>query len=468
MPLPDLVIRGERVVLPSGSVPASIHIRDGKISALESYTDVPAGSELIDAGEGSVVMPGLVDTHVHINEPGRTEWEGFRTASRAAAAGGVTTIVDMPLNSIPPTTTREGFRAKVEAARGQCYVDVGFWGGVIPGNTDELIPLLDDGVVGFKCFLVHSGVDEFPNVSEADLRRALPELARQDSLLIVHAELPGPIDRAGFSVCHTDEGSTQSDLGATSYQTFLASRPRAAENEAVELMIKLGREFDARVHIVHHSSADALLMLAEAKASDVRITAETCPHYLTFAAEEIPDGATEFKCCPPVRERENREQLWDALRAGTIDMVVSDHSPCPPEMKLPEQGDFLKAWGGISSLQLRLPATWTEARRRGFSMSKFVEWICSAPAKLVGFEGRKGSLTVGADADLVIWNSEQEFQVEPQMIQHRHKLTPYTGRTLQGVVQTTFLRGRKIYDAGELIGEPRGVLLNGSGERLSI
>jgi allantoinase len=474
---PNLVIRGKRVVLPESIAAASIHIRDGVITLIGSYENVPSDCELIEADDESVVMPGLVDTHVHINEPGRTEWEGFSTATRAAAAGGVTTLVDMPLNSIPPTTTVAGFTAKLKAARGQCYVDVGFWGGVVPGNSAELASLLTEGVVGFKCFLIHSGVDEFPNVTEDDLRETLPELKRLGALLIVHAEVPGPISRTGIPAFHAleekesgpgNESGTDKNVRPTSpdrnvcptaYATFLASRPRAAEDEAVALMIKLGREFGTRVHIVHHSSADALPMLREAKAAGLKITAETCPHYLTFAAEEIPDRATEFKCCPPIREHENREQLWSALGSGTIDMIVSDHSPCPPEMKLPESGDFLCAWGGISSLQLRLPVVWTEAGRRGYSLQDLARWLCSAPAELVGLEGRKGLIAAGYDADLVIWNPAKQFRVEGDALHHRHKLTPYQGRILNGVVEKTFLRGRKIYDGGEFITEPRGLFL---------
>ena len=409
-------------------------------------------------------MPGLVDTHVHVNEPGRTDWEGFASATRAAAAGGVTTLVDMPLNSIPPTTTGEGFQAKLEAARDQCHVDVGFWGGVVPGNASELAKLWQDGVVGFKCFLIHSGVDEFPNVTENDLREAMPELARLGAVLIVHAELPGPISGTGLlvrpsnaegvnanavtdkNVCPT---ATDTNVCPTSYQTFLKSRPRAAENEAVALMIGLSRETGCRVHIVHHSSADALAMLRDAKGDSVNITAETCPHYLYFAAEEIPDRATEFKCCPPIRERENREQLWRALNDGVIDMIVSDHSPCPPELKRRDEGDFLQAWGGISSLQLRLPVVWTEARRRGHTINELANWLCSAPANLVGLGRRKGAIASGYDADFVIWNAAEEFTVAPDMIQHRHKLTPYNGERLRGVVKTTFLRGKKVYDRGE-------------------
>jgi len=471
MSLPDLVVRGNRVALPESNagvdpqerrlvppfklVPASIHIREGRIAAITSYDDVPSGCKVVEYDEDSVVMAGLVDTHVHINEPGRTEWEGFLTATRAAAAGGVTTLVDMPLNSIPPTTTVDGLRAKLAAARGRCHVDVAFWGGVVPGNTRELAPLLAAGVVGFKCFLVPSGVDEFPNVTEQDLREAMPELARLAAVLIVHAELPGPIDDA--------INSAKAELGSRLYESFLQLRPRAAENEAVALVIRLSKEFGTRVHIVHHSSADALPALDQAKAVGVKITAETCPHYLYFAAEDIPEGATQFKCCPPIRERDNREALWSALTAGTIDIVVSDHSPCPPELKLPGSGDFLQAWGGISSLQLRLPVIWTEAQRRAVSIGSLVEWLCGGPAKLVGLDRRKGSLAVGCDADIVIWNPDKEFRVEPDAIHHRHKVTPYQDEVLRGVVQSTFLRGKRIYDRGEFMAEPAGLLVKGSG-----
>lgn len=463
MPAPNLVIRARQVVLPDSITAASIHVTGNTISSIEPYDNIPAGCELIEANAESVLMPGLVDSHVHVNEPGRTEWEGFATATRAAAAGGVTTIIDMPLNSIPPTTTVAGLEAKLEAARGKCQVDVGFWGGVVPGNTGELAALFERGVVGFKCFLIHSGVDEFPNVTEDDLRLAMPELTRLGAALIVHAEVPGPISRTGIPACPSEgelkERGTDKNLCPTKYGTFLASRPRAAEDEAVALMICLSREFGTRIHIVHHSSADSLPMLQAAKVAGVKITAETCPHYLTFAAEEIPDGATEFKCCPPIRERENREQLWRALADETIDMIVSDHSPCPPAMKLPESGDFLAAWGGISSLQLRLPVVWTEARQRGFSMHDLARLLCSAPARLVGLSKRKGSIKIGCDADLVIWNPEQQFTVAAADLHHRHKLTPYLGRKLDGVVKKTFLRGRKIYDGGEFINKPCGILL---------
>ena len=451
MQAPELVIRGRRVVTEHSVGPASVHITRGFISSISIYEDVPAGAAVIEAAPESVVMPGLVDTHVHVNEPGRTEWEGFETATLAAAAGGVTTIVDMPLNSIPATTTLAGFESKLAAACGKLQVDCGFWGGVVPGNTGELSRLWDAGVVGFKCFLIHSGVDEFPNVSESDLREAMPELARLGAALIVHAEVPGPVE----AVCC---GSSDTE-GATSYETFLQSRPREAENEAVKLMILLSRETGCRIHVVHHSSAGALQALRAAKKFGLPITAETCPHYLHFAAEDIPDGATEFKCCPPIRERENRELLWHALRDGTIDFVVSDHSPCPPEMKMRQQGDFMKAWGGISSLQLRLPVMWTDASARGVTLEQLTEWLCAAPARQIGLGHLKGSLKPGADADIAIWNPEREFKVAPSMIHHRHKLTPYAGEVLRGVVEKTFLRGQMVYDDGEFAAAHTGMFL---------
>lgn len=445
----DLIIRSRRVVLPDAIAPASVHIRDGVIAALGEWSEAPERTPLVDAGE-AVVMPGLVDAHVHVNEPGRTEWEGFATATRAAAAGGVTTLVDMPLNSIPPTTTLAGFKEKLAAARGQCQTDVAFWGGVIPGNTRELEPLLNAGVRGFKCFLVHSGVDEFPHVAEANLLEAMPELARLDSVLLVHAELAEPIENAAAEL-KTDDPKD--------YQTFLRSRPRASENEAVAMMIRLCRQTGARVHIVHHSSSDALPILRAARAEGLPLTVETCPHYLTFAAEEIPDGATHFKCCPPVRERENREKLWEALAEGVIDMVVSDHSPCTPNLKLPETGDFLEAWGGIAALQFSLPVIWTQAEKRGFGLRELTRWMSKAPAELAGLDKRKGRLAIGCDADIVVWHPEKEFQIVPEIIHFRHKLTPYSGMNLRGVVESTYVRGEKVYENGQFAGNSIGALL---------
>jgi allantoinase len=429
----DHIIRSRRVVTPLIIGPASVHILDGKIAAIREWEDVPAGIAFTDAGS-SVVMPGNVDAHVHVNEPGRTEWEGYETATLAAAAGGVTTIVDMPLNSIPPTTTVKGFEDKIHAAEGKCSVDVAFWGGVVPGNKDQLAPLVRRGVRGFKCFLIHSGVDEFPHVREPDLRIAMPQIARLGSVLLVHAEIAGPIEAAASEIENLDNRR---------YETFLRSRPREAENEAIELMIGLCRETDCRVHIVHHSSSDALPMLRSAKAEGLPITVETCPHYLTFVSEEVPDGATQFKCCPPVRERENCEKLWEAITDGTIDMIVSDHSPCTPALKLQESGDFMDAWGGISALQFGLPVMWTGLKRRGFGITDLTRLMSSEPAKLAGLDQQKGKLAVGYDADIVIWDPEKTFEITPSMVRHRHKLTPYTGMNLNGVVELVFNRGTK-------------------------
>ncbi|HSS48183.1 MAG TPA: allantoinase AllB [Thermoanaerobaculia bacterium] len=454
MLLPDLILRGRRVVTPEGVRPATIYVRGGRIERV-GPDEAPAGPPVIDCGD-SVLMPGIVDTHVHVNEPGRTEWEGFETATRAAAAGCVTTLVDMPLNSIPATTTREALRAKVTAAEGKLRVDVGLWGGVVPANSqdpDELEGLLDGGALGFKAFLVPSGVDEFGHVAEADLRAAMPALARRGAVLLAHAEVPGPIDRA--AEVWNDAGPAE--LGE--YQRYLRSRPDAAEVAAVELLVRLCRELECRFHVVHVSSAEVLPVLRRAREEGLPVTAETCPHYLTFAAEEISDGAVTFKCAPPIRSRDNRELLWEALREGVIDLVATDHSPCPPEMKNVESGDFCGAWGGISSLQLALPAVWTGARERGFTMEDVAAWMCAAPSKLAGLEGRKGAIAPGYDADLVIWDPEASFTVEAERLHHRHKLTPYAGRMLYGAVRRTLLRGETIYQEGDLAGAPRGRLL---------
>lgn len=447
--LPDLVVRGKRVVTPKGERSAAIHIRGGTITAIAGYEDIPPGSPVHDAGE-SIVMPGLVDTHVHINEPGRTEWEGFSTATRAAAAGGVTTLIEMPLNSIPATTTAAALREKLAATAGKLWVDVGFWGGVVPGNVAELGPLWEAGAWGFKCFLVPSGVEEFASVSENDLRAALPELAVLKAPLLAHAEVPGPISEAAKKIEKADPRR---------YATWVESRPQEAENVAIALLVKLCREFGARVHVVHLSSAEAIAQLREAKAEGLPVSVETCPHYLVFVAEEIKDGATQFKCAPPIRERENREKLWTALEEGVIDFVVTDHSACPPAMKRLEEGDFLRAWGGIASLELRLPAVWTEATRRGYAAPQMCNWICGEPAKFAGLAERKGAIAVGRDADLVIWNPEAKFTVKAEGLHQRHKFTPYAGREMLGVVETTFLRGRKIYDWGEFWGAPIGHVL---------
>jgi allantoinase len=442
-----LVVRGKHVIRPGSSGAASIHIRDGVIEAIDTFDSVPADAELVDAGD-SVVMPGLVDTHVHLNDPGRAHWEGFDCGTRAAAAGGVTTLIDMPLNSIPPTTTVGGLHAKLDAARNRCWVDTGFWGGAVPGNADQIEPLIAEGVFGFKCFLVPSGVDEFQHVREGDLRLALPGLAANRSLLLVHAELPGPIDDA------------RTDSSSRSYQSYLASRPRAAENEAIDLLIRLSREFGARIHIVHLSSADAIPALRRARAEGLPITVETCPHYLLFSAEAIPDGATQFKCAPPIRENENREKLWAALAEGVIDFVTTDHSPCPAALKCMDTGDFFQAWGGITSLQLGLSSVWTEARRRGHSLEQVVEWLSTRPASVAGLRGRKGAIAPGHDADLVFFQPEAAVEW-PHVLHHRHNLTPYEGRTLTGVVERTILRSLTVYRDGEFAPSPAGNILFG-------
>jgi allantoinase len=446
---PDLIVRGRRVITPEGEQPAAIHIRNGVISSVGGFDDVPSGSTMHEANS-SVIMPGLVDTHVHINEPGRTEWEGFCSATHAAAAGGVTTIIEMPLNSIPVTTNVAAYREKIAAAKGKLWVDVGFWGGVVPGNAAELRPMWEAGVFGFKCFLVPSGVEEFDYVKESDLRAALPELARLEALLLAHAELPSPIEEA---MKHIEEQP------ARRYATWLASRPRDAEDKAIALLWCLARAFGAKVHIVHLSSSSAIRHLKGARTNGLKVSVETCPHYLTFTAEEIPDGATEFKCAPPIRDRENREKLWSALGEGTIDAIVSDHSPCPPAMKLREEGNFMRAWGGIASLQLGLLAVWTMARSRGYALTHVVKWMCGAPAQIAGIDRRKGSIAVGCDADLVIFDPDAKFRVDPAHLQHRHKLTPYARCEFSGLVQTTFLRGQKVFDRGEFSSAPMGRVL---------
>jgi allantoinase len=447
-------IRSKRVVTPEGVRAATVHIRNGAIDAITGYNDLPLGKHIYDAGE-SVVMPGLVDTHVHINEPGRTGWEGFETATRAAAAGGVTTLIDMPLNSIPATTTAAALEMKRAAARSKCWVNVGFCGGVVRGNAGDLSALHRAGAFGFKCFLVPSGVPEFAHVNEDDLRAALPTLSALDAPLLVHAELPGPIDEATKKLLKSDP---------TKYRNWLLSRPASAETAAVEMVIRLAREFRARVHIVHLSSELSVTLIRRAKKQGVRITAETCPHYLFFSSGSIQKGWTVYKCAPPIRDSQNNKNLWTALGKGAIDFVVSDHSPSPPELKCLDTGNFFTAWGGISSLQLGLPVMWTKLSRRNNSLKHLVRWMCSGPSRLAGLEKHKGAIAIGYDADFTVWNPEKRFIVRPKMLQHRHKLTPYANHSLRGVVEATFLRGEMIYDRGRFLGAPSGALLR-RGER---
>ncbi|MER5513774.1 allantoinase AllB [Streptomyces sp. NPDC002763] len=438
----ELVLRSTRVITPEGTRAASVAVSAGTITAVLPYdAPVPAGARLEDFGD-DVLLPGLVDTHVHVNDPGRTEWEGFWTATRAAAAGGITTLVDMPLNSLPPTTSVDNLRVKQEAAADKAHMDVGFWGGALPDNVKDLRPLYDAGVFGFKAFLSPSGVDEFPHLDQERLARSLAEITSFGGLLIVHAEDPHHLAAAP-------------QHGGPKYADFLASRPRDAEDTAIAQLIAQAKRLHARVHVLHLSSSDALPLIAEAKRDGVRITVETCPHYLTLTAEEVPDGASEFKCCPPIRESANQDLLWQALADGTIDCVVTDHSPSTADLKT---ADFATAWGGISGLQLSLPAVWTEARKRGHGLEDVVRWMSARTAALVGLDDRKGAIAAGRDADFAVLAPDETFTVDPAGLQHRNRVTAYAGRTLYGVVKSTWLRGERIVADGAFTA-PKGRLL---------
>jgi len=426
----DLVVRAPRVVTGAGETAACVAVRDGRVAAVAPLAAGLAGELTVTLADDEALLPGLVDTHVHVNEPGRTGWEGFASATRAAAAGGVTTILDMPLNSIPPTVDLPALQAKREAAEGQAHVDVGFWGGAVPGNLGELPALHDAGVFGFKCFLVDSGVEEFPQLRPGDLEGYLRVLAGLGSPLLVHAE-----DARVVAAAPPASGRRYAD--------FLASRPGEAEDLAVAQVVEAARRTGGRAHVLHLSSADALELLAGARRDGLAVSAETCPHYLTFDAESIPDGATLLKCCPPIREAANRERLWRGLADGLLDLVASDHSPCPPEGKHLASGDFGTAWGGIASLQLSLPAVWTAARARGHRLADLARWMAEGPAELAGLPG-KGRIAVGADADLCVFAPDASFVVDPARLHHRHPVTPYAGRTLTGVVRSTWLRGREV------------------------
>ena len=441
-----------RVLTPAGLAPATVIVDGERISALRSWDDLPAGADLIDFGD-HVILPGLVDTHVHIDEPGRTEWEGFQTATHAAAAGGVTTLVDMPLNCVPETIDVPALEAKRNAAMGKTWVDWAAWGGLVRdrvrGNADTIEPLARAGVAGFKCFLIHSGIDGFAWVDEADLRIALAKLRGTGLPLLAHAEIAGPVDAATRRLNETGADWRM-------YPTFLASRPDAAEVDAIELLIRLAEEFRTPIHIVHLSSARALPLLAAARDRGVPLTVETCAHYLWFAAEDIPDGATEYKCTPPIRTAENHEKLWKALEEGLIDIVITDHSPCPPEMKHRETRRWDQAWGGISSLGLALPVMWTAMQQRDIRLERISEWMSAAPARLAGLTGRKGALAPGADADFAIFDPDATWTVTPADLHFRHKLSPYLGAKLRGRVVETWLRGESIFRAGKFSSQARG------------
>ncbi|WP_190264194.1 MULTISPECIES: allantoinase AllB [Glutamicibacter] len=426
----DLVLRGQQVLAGQDIAPREIGVRDGKIVAVEPYGTGLSGTRVIEVAADEVLLPGLVDTHVHVNEPGRTEWEGFESATKAAAAGGVTTIVDMPLNSIPPTVNLEALEIKREAAGKNAYVNVGFWGGAIPGNKKDLRELHEAGVFGFKCFLLHSGVDEFPSLSVDEMEEDMAELASFDSLMIVHAEDAEIIDNSPQPV-------------GGKYAGFLDSRPRDAENTAIAQVIERARTTGVRAHVLHLSSSDALGMIREAKAEGVKLTVETCPHYLTLLSEDIPDGATAFKCCPPIRENDNRELLWKGLEEGVIDCIVSDHSPSTIDLKDVENGDFGVAWGGVASLQLGLPLIWSEAKQRGLKLEQVVQWMGVNPSKLAGL-GAKGSIEEGKDADFAIFAPEDTFEVDVQKLHHKNPISPYQGKTLHGVVRRSIIAGNDV------------------------
>ncbi len=436
-------ICGNNIVTAGGIRSGAILIEQEKIVGVVPLSAIPSRFAIEDVGD-LVVLPGLVDTHVHINEPGRTDWEGFETATKSAAAGGITTLIDMPLNSTPVTTTVVALEEKISAARGRLFVDCGFYAGLVPGNENNIEPLINAGIFGVKAFLTHSGIDDFPNTTEKELRAAMPVLAKYKIPLLVHAEL----------------GKGEKKISSTKmYAEYQSSRPRMWEHDAIEMMIRLCTEYNCRTHIVHLSSSDEVTMLAEARESGLPLTVETCPHYLFFSSEEITDGATQYKCAPPIREGENRKRLWESLRAGIIDMIVSDHSPCPPELKCLQEGDFMKAWGGISSLQFGLSIIWTEAKQKGCTFSDVARWMSSAPASLVGLEHSKGSIAAGYDADILVFNPEKAFIVSRQLIHHRHKLTPYEGRPLYGTTERTYVRGSLVFDHGKFIGDPVGDIL---------
>lgn len=447
----SFIIHSNKTVTPQGVKNTFIQIENGVIKHV--FFDLPQNDDLplIDIGD-NVLMPGVVDPHVHINEPGRTDWEGFETATKAAIAGGVTTLVDMPLNSSPVTTTATAFNKKIEAAfdkirmTSKLNCHCGFWGGIIPGNEKEIEPLIQKGVLGFKAFLTHSGIDEFPNVTEKDLRKVMPVIAKHQLPLLVHCEMSGP-------------QSTNND--PRSYKNYVQSRPKKWEDDAIALMIRLCEEFSCRVHIVHLSSSNSIEQIKQAKEKGLPITVETAQHYLFFNEEEIEDGHTEYKCAPPIRDRENNDQLWLALEEGIIDFVATDHSPCPPQLKELSGGNFMQAWGGIASIQFALSSLWTAAKKRNCTLNDLAKWLCENPAKLIGKQASIGKIQKGYDADFIIWDPEKTFTVTESIIQHKHKITPYLNEELFGIVEEVFLKGSKVFEKNQYVQLNKGnVILN--------
>ena len=441
----ELALHSKRVIIGQQMLEATVFISIGKITNVVNGFPENYNSSIADVGT-NIIMPGIIDPHVHINEPGRTEWEGFNTATKAAIAGGITTLMDMPLNSYPVTINAKAFDEKVMASKNKLHTNCGFWGGIIPGNADEVEPLIDKGVFGFKAFLTHSGIDEFPNVTEEDLRKVMPIIAKHQLPLLVHCEL----DTFQPETTFTDNRS---------YRNYLASRPKKWEDDAIALMIKLCEEYNCRVHIVHLSSSNSIEPIAKAKQKGLPLTVETGQHYLFFNAEEIPDGATQYKCAPPIRERENNDRLWAALKEGIIDFVATDHSPATPGLKEMESGNFMKAWGGIASLQFSLPALWTAAKKRNCSPIDMANWLCANPAKLAGLEKSKGRMAAGFDADIIIWDDSKELTISETMIHHRHKITPYLQKKLSGFTEQTYLGGLEVYKNGKFSALNQGKLL---------
>ena len=438
----DAAIISNRTITPDGIKKSAILIKNGKIA--DVLDELPEGDFPVTNVGDNVLMPGIVDPHVHINEPGRTSWEGFDTATKAAIAGGITSLVEMPLNASPVTTTVNAFEEKIKAAQGKLHTNCGFWGGIVPGNEKEIEPLIEKGVLGFKAFLTHSGIDDFPNVTEEDLRKAMPIIAKYGLALLVHCEL--------------SDNQQPATSNNRLYQNYLASRPKQWEDDAIALMIRLCEEFNCRTHIVHLSSADSIEQIARAKQKGLPLTVETAQHYLYFNAEDIRDGCTEYKCAPPIREKENNERLWQALKAGIIDFVATDHSPAPPAMKELVSGDFMKAWGGISSIQFALPVLWTAAKKHNCKLEEMAKWLCEKPALLPHLMS-KGYIAKGKDADFVVWSPEQLFSVTENIIYHKHKITPYLNEELYGVVEQTWLCGQKIVDEGKFLHLNKGSIL---------